>query len=91
MSLHWFIAFPITQTDHAIPLPPPTGWCWRKLDIDKLYAFLDSKSIAEFTNVTPHDSPAQAVDAYLAAACDLACHANLTKVERNLYTGGRKK
>lgn len=76
LSLHWYIAFQITQTDHAISLPPSTEWCWRKLDIDKLHAFLDSRSIAEFDNATPHDSPARAVDAYLVVVCDFCiCHA----------------
>jgi len=83
LSLHWHIAFDITQTDHATPLPPPTGWCWRKLDTDKLHAFLDSRSIAEFDNVTPPESPALSVDAYLVAACDFC-------MPRKSYQGGKK-
>lgn len=83
LSLHWYIAFHITQTKHAIPLPTPKGWCWQKLNINKLHAFLDSRDIAEFINATSHDSPAQAVDAYLVAACDFC-------MPRQSYQGGKK-
>jgi hypothetical protein len=48
LSLHQYITFDISRITASVSQPPPTGWSWRKLDGEKLDAFLDSRPTTGF-------------------------------------------
>lgn len=83
LSLPQYITFDIETAVGNAPQSPPTGWNWQKLDSEQLLTFLDYRFIAEFGAVGSHDITPEAVDAYLAAACDWS-------MPRKSYHGAKK-
>lgn len=83
MSLHQYITFDISPITDRVPQPPPTGWSWRKLDKEKLSAFLNSRPTTGFGSMDPLGLHPEALDTYLAEACDRS-------MPRKSYHGGKK-
>uniref|UniRef100_A0A2S2NQQ6 Reverse transcriptase domain-containing protein n=1 Tax=Schizaphis graminum TaxID=13262 RepID=A0A2S2NQQ6_SCHGA len=83
LSLHLYIAFDISPVIDSVPQPPPSGWNWRKLDREKLSAFLDTRPMAGFGTTNTLGLQPESLDAYLAAACDCS-------MPRKSYHGGKR-
>lgn len=83
LSLHQYIAFDISPATGSASQSPPTGWSWRKLDREKLSAFLNSRPTTGFGTTDPLGIQPESLDAYLVEACDRS-------MPRKSYHGGKR-